>query len=61
MKNMKKSKSTIVYDIETYTYRDSYDKQISLLYKLANDLNRKRLNKQRKLKLTKINNLNNES
>ena len=39
---MKKNK--IIYDIETYTYRDSADKQMSLLYKLASDLKRKNLN-----------------
>lgn len=57
---MKNKKSRVTFDIETNMYYDSTNKQISLLYKLAKDLNRKNLNKQRKKKLDKLNNLNNE-
>lgn len=57
---MKKNKSTILFDIETFTYHDSTDNQISLLYSLAKDLKRKSLNRLRKQKLNNLNNLNNE-
>lgn len=51
---MKKVRPALIYDIE------STDKQMSLLYKLASDLKRKNLNKQRKKKLDKLNKLNND-
>lgn len=57
---MKKVRPTVIYDIETQTYHNPTDKQMSLLYKLASDLKRKNLNKQRKKKLDKLNKLNND-
>lgn len=57
---MKNKKSRVTFDIETNMYYDSTDNQISLLYSLAKKLKKKMLNKQRKNKLDKLNNLNNE-